>query len=514
MTSREASYVALSAWAAVLIAACNAGSGPRLDARPDADAVEETGCDANGCAEICRARGHCGSACEAGGACTCWGDRCVDASGDADDGDLRDVGSDAPDAEEWTSDCPPPLPPEPGCATPGTDPLPWEVAVGDSWCFSPTVEDLSSRWETPAPGCERITYDWLCMPAETDFACYDVWDGFVAAGSRGIYLVDPTCRTREILEPWPSVEYRHYSGSYVPLTHYYVVISGTGVAYSSNHAHDGPCTGSMVWYDRVARRKSLVYYRVGRVDDHDACMDDFRVQLDASAAKVLLKHNATTYCDNQGRVLDGLTAEDVDLTTPLAGRDICIWGGQMWNDWAVFDVFHGAEVLLVDVNRPEPRLFVPRPSYQFMSAIYENTVCWTDLEGAEGSPADIWFGGAVYCAEIGVEEPYKVSLDEPGFTPMRPTIFGEWIAWQLRGPDGRLVDVVVLNRRSGTRFHLSERTGTWGLSRDRIGFPKLWGDWLYFESSAPSDPGETQAVYRCDLRVLAPEAYGASPPSS
>ncbi len=94
MQSRAPTYVILAAWGVLAAGACSSGAGPRLDARPDADAGMETACDASGCAELCRARGHCGSSCEAGDRCVCWGGPCVDASGDVDEDQDEDTNED------------------------------------------------------------------------------------------------------------------------------------------------------------------------------------------------------------------------------------------------------------------------------------------------------------------------------------------------------------------------------------------------------------------------------------
>ncbi|MDI7267138.1 MAG: hypothetical protein QME96_03995 [Myxococcota bacterium] len=427
-----------------------------------------------------------------------------------DAGDTREAealddagGEDAPEARD--------IPDYGDC---GRDVQLWERVAGEEWCYEPEIRDLNPLRESPSPGCERVTFSGR-VPAVSS---WDVWNhlvgylGSALSVAPGARVVDTTTWLEEVVEPWdPSVGLPGRPVDSAPL---HPELSAGGTLLDA--LKDGASWSGtfVVYWDREARRKKMIYAdpEVGTYSlrgNHR--VEDFNGRIGA------VMRDETAYSDVNLVAFDVRTLESWPITNFPGGGNI--WNSQMWDDLVVLNT-GGSTLHLASLSERTLSVLAPHPTYQYEPTIHGRRICWMDVRHGSGSPVGGYpVGEEVYCTDLDSGEMWSPSRTPgPTYGKRLPTVFGDWVAWDQyrrsedgvwedpRSPDGAPAnDIPVYNHRLRRTWRVLERAEGFQ-SFAALWNPRLWGDYIYFLAlSRPA--GTLREVYRCELRVLFPEAF-------
>ncbi|MBI5486768.1 MAG: hypothetical protein HY905_05510 [Deltaproteobacteria bacterium] len=488
---------------------CNGNSGRDV---PDA-------CMADACASQCAADGSCNGGC-VDGACRCGPcDAGGDAEGDADTDrpDVADVedhageeveadaeaGEDA--ADVW--DAPPWDAPEGCCAEsdaggdcvgPADERLA-DRALGESWCFAPRIDNLTSQWYEPAPGCEQVTYESFLyggMPA--------VWqirdDGILTIGQEGVARTDRGCRCRKLL---------HGNCDGCPRAHQGRE-SGSWIVYEADDARPAGCAQQLVLFDAAAESKTILFDREPRFWDSMCDPQGFRypLALIGTVGVFSVENGHDADGNYQFMTMDVLTGAEVDLTSASYPAGVSLHDAHSWDRYVIISGT-GVRLVLLDAIAGTATDFTPAapdPSCKYSADINDGTICWTDGSRLELCDLRMEAGNRILCSDLTGDPVWQASDDATEIVG-RPSVSAEWVAWDVNLPSN---DIRLHHRRLGTHYWLFDRTSGFHpaeIPGSGAANPRLQGDYIYFQVGGP-DPVHAQGnVYRCNLRVLFPEAY-------
>ncbi|MBI5486767.1 MAG: hypothetical protein HY905_05505 [Deltaproteobacteria bacterium] len=487
---------------------CNGNSGRDV---PDA-------CSTEACTSQCGADDACNGGC-VDGACRCGPcDANGDAEGDADTDrpDVADVEDHAGDDVEVDAesgedardvwDAPPWDAPEGCCAEsdaggdcvgPADEHLA-DRTLGESWCFALRLDDLSSQWYQPAPGCEQVTYEsflFLGMPAN-----WQIVDGEVlTTGREGVARTGPTCRCRELL---------HLDCDGCPAS-YAARASPRGTVYEADDGHDPGCPQDLVFYDPAIRSKTVVFLRESRLWDGSCDPQGYRFpQALIDTVGVFSVENGHDADGNyQFMTMDVLTGAEVDLTSASYPSGVSLHDAHSWDRYVIISGT-GARLVLLDAIAGTATDFTPAapdPSCKYSADINDGTICWTDGSRLELCDLRMEVGNRILCSDLTGNPVWQASDDATAMV-VDPSVSTDWVAYGVNFGD----DIRLYHRRLGGHYWLFDRTPGFhpaDIPDSGASNPRLYGDYIYFQVGGP-DPARAQGnVYRCNLRVLFPEAY-------
>ncbi len=468
-------------------------------------------CTRASCEEPCREAGACFGGCDTG-VCQCTA---CDADADAevpdappDDAQDEADGTDAADsdADVETREDAPWETPEGCCTVPdgGRDcvgPVDERLVgrtVGESWCYLPTVDDLSASWFEPAPGCEQVTYESFLYLG--DWARWDVaGEQVVISNAEGVRLYDSACRCREQI---------HEPGHEGIQTHDARLSASAGV-YQGTRYIEGD-EQYVVSFEPATYSKRLLAYREPRLvaGTSDPTGFLYPVGLFERLAAFARVPGLYAGCDYDFIWMDVATGESGDLTQPAFPSGVCMWDAQARQPYVT--ITGGDGIIIIDtVARTASRFLPPGPdpTCEFSGDIADGTICWASAPSASrwctmptGAGTDILCGDLTGTSSWIASDPAVDTVYGPGVAP-------DWIAYAEAVPGN---DVRLYYRRLDRQFSLFDRTAP---SFDPRGpdsggaNPRIEGDWLYFQVGGPDPVRQQGNLYRCNLRTLFPEAY-------
>ena len=480
---------------------CSGSSDTAEDAGVEDSATDPT-CDAAGCTAAClRSGAECG-ACRADGGCFCN-------SGCGED--ARDDAAPPCSADDLPWDYPPI----------------WTRSDGDEWSFDPPTWDVSAYRLQPVPGCERVSLaqaeggypsfagrGWVdaAHVAFTQFV--SVCHGGRLSRAYGLLVLDWSTWTMSLVHIGATEMDRNYDYSDGAAARF--AFYEDGIVFSPNITL--PCDtrcdpeiwgGISVYLDYV-----VVYDR----SEHSQRVV-WRSQGESGGALSL--HGGLRYVlDERGWDSSWLYAYDTQERSwiPLATNEGYglggVWRVDFSGERAVFDYGAATGIASATVSRPEVIVEVgDTTAAQWSPTISGNVVCW--INGREGyypGPGGGTGDPTFWCTDLASGENWEASRvlpsDEKVLNPSRlcPIVAsGPWVAFStiLRADPPTSSNVK-------TRFynHTLDRV----LPIDPFGGPvvcvkAIVDDWLigWTEGNASVPEG----YYRCDLRVLYPEAYAS-----
>ena len=485
---------------AALAAACRCtGGGGVPEAGLDAGEAAAGGCDAAWCTSACLASGaECGRCVEDVG-CRCNAD-CMEPENHC-----------PPEAIEWNY---PPIS---------------ERALGESWDFDPPTWDVSAARFQPQEGCELIsltgTEDPPPWPGWPPTASTWVTDRYVAlqdlvtrcvdgwpARAEAVFLLDTTAWRMAL------IYVQHPSSELGPAR---MAVLEEGMVFTVSWQHASGEDSESREFETLER--AVVYYSAGRqrqkvVKRYDGSRGTLSLH---SSGGLVLQQFGTE--DSSFFLFDTETEAWSPLAT-FGGRGIGgVWRVVFSGERAVWDVGSGGGIMTAVASRPEETSGIGYTgAAQWGPALSDELVCWNERPAGEvcgclcGPTACP--GKEIRCADLRTNETFGLSGEIPPDsclcqdTPINSYVSasGPWILFHVQPcdlPSPRPSRALLYHRRLGRSFPFvfaGRPRGALLLTGDHI----VTG---YFPRSG-EEPQMPTGYYRCDLRVLFPEAYAAPPP--
>jgi len=479
---------------------CSGNSDTAEDAGVE-DSTTDPTCDAAGCTAACLRSGAVCGACQADGGCFC----------------NSGCGEDARD------DAPPPC---------SADDLPWDYppiwtrSDGDEWSFDPPTWDVSAYRLQPVPGCDRVSLaqaeggyaSWAGQGwvDETHVALND-WVTVCHDGrpsrARGLLLLDMTSWAMSLIHIGATEMDHGFDYSDGGAARF--ALFSDGIVFTPNITL--PCDtrcdpevwgGTSVYlnyvvvYDRSEHTQRVVWRSQGE-----------------SGGALSLHGGARYVVDQRGWDSSWLYAYDTEDRSwiPVATNEGYglggVWRVDFSGERAVFDYGAAAGIASAVVSRPEEIVEIgDTTAAQWSPTISGNVVCWNDgREGYYPGPGGGSGDATIRCTDLATGENWEASADlaadeqvlanNPGDSVPIVTS-GRWVAFEVipRGSHDAASSYWRLHDHQSGRSWRADPFG--GV---RVGVYALVGETVIVGGG--DDVRLPLGYYRCDLRVLYPEAY-------
>jgi hypothetical protein len=451
----------------------------------------------------CRASGvDAGGRCVEDAGCRCW---CA--------GPLCGPDADADAPEECPAD-----------AIPWPYPPIWERADGEEWAFDPPTWDVSAYRFQPVPGCERV--DIAQMEGGSSACAGGTWadwsrvalDNWVTvctprgeARAAGLYVLDTTTWTMSLMHIGATnrdAGFTSRDGSYGA-----VALMPDGVVWSA------PLTMPCGWrgcdtgvYDPSVNRDYLLRFEASsqtvRVIWYHDAGERGTLSLHASSPYVLQQQG---WDYSEFHVYDTFHERWIPMAT-FEGHAISgVWRVDFSGERAVWDAWSGHGIMTAVVSRPEETSLIGYTGdEQWSPTVSGDVVCWNSRENMRDENPQI------RCANLRTGETWAASADLPAEERVLPddpqdrgpiVASGPWVAFTVARRDVPATEWMAfrLYNRDLRRSFLFDRFAGF-----LAGVRGIVGDFLIVGfGGADTIPG---GYYRCDLRLLFPEAYPPARP--
>jgi hypothetical protein len=393
----------------------------------------------------------------------------------------------------------------------------WEREEWEEWEFEPIRWDVSAYREQPVPGCERLDIgpqlgDRRWSPHRSSnyvddtraamgaFAtiCTPMGDG----RALGLYVVDTTDWTLSLVhvsgtehDGLPSAA----EGSFT-----FVALFDSGLAFGTMTRLPG---------DLISTKHLLVY---------DASSRQMRVVFKWNHSSGALYGSGRLILEDRGSDSDALFLYDTDrlrwtqmaVTASRGDAGLPgVWRVDFADGRAVWDMWSGSGIMSATADAPDDTVLIGYTGApQWSPTVSGDVVCWNDGRDGAYPPGHGTDTGDphVWCADLRTEESWCASCDIPEEEVFHKSGAAESLPVEAGGP---WVAFNTINRDLRPPFVLRARLYHRGLGRSIplepfgpttfVAVKYVGARYVVFFSD--------EHIYRCDLRVLFPEAFAPEP---